>query len=232
MGSALLALAGLRAFWGFLSFGTGLFVLATIVQEYAGGMRVWMGRGSRGPGGALVALVRRNQRRYGGYIIHGGVVLVFAGITSVGLWKQETSRLLHPGDSVDLAGHTIVYRDFWVQSTPHRKVEGVRLLVRDRAGRDLREMLPERSFFATFPDEPVSEIALFSRLRGDLYAVSEEVLPDGSARVHLFWNPLIALIWIGGIVMALGTVIAVLPSRLPEPVRATVPENATGLVAG
>jgi cytochrome c-type biogenesis protein CcmF len=185
-----------------------------VVEEFVRGTRVWIGRGGRGWFRAAGALVSRNTRRWGGYLVHVGVALAALGIVGTEFWQKEASGLLLPGEHLAIAGYRVTFQDHHIESTAHRDVSRLSLEVRDASDRFVARMAPERSFWRT-AQQPVSEVAIYPTLAGDLYAVNEFVTEEGRAKVKMFWNPLLGFLWLGGFVMAAGTVLAFVPGRRP-----------------
>lgn len=98
------------------------------------------------------------------------------------------------------------------RETPHRAFSWLSLEVDDGRGRLLGRVYPEESFFRTSP-RPGRRMAVLASLRGELCAVHEGVLEGDRARVALLWNPLAGFVWLGGMVMLLGAVLAALAGR-------------------
>jgi cytochrome c-type biogenesis protein CcmF len=196
---------GVRDRFALIGFGLCLFVLGTIVQEFTRGTLARHSATGENFAAAFGNLVRRNNRRYGGYVVHVGILLIGAGVVASQVYQQEAQASLAPGESMQLGGYTIVAHGIQTTSPPGvRVVDGV-LTVN---GEDLR---PEKQFFDNFQNQPSTRVGLRSTPVEDLYVVlagwdGEE----GNARLSLavFVNPLVSWIWTGGLLVLLGTVIS------------------------
>jgi len=201
-----------------------LLASGTIVLEFYRGTRVHR-LASRGTVvQAFLTLIRRNRRRYGGYIIHFGVVLIFVGITGSSAYQIEQDLVLHPGASAAVGTYTLQYAQLTSAIQP--TYEGVMATIQvSRHGRRLTTLYPEkRLYFAQ--NQPTTEVALRTSLFDDLYVILAGFDPSGVATFKVFVNPLLLWLWIGGFVIVLGTIIALWPERSaarPRRRRAPVP---------
>ncbi|MBI4540433.1 MAG: heme lyase CcmF/NrfE family subunit [Gemmatimonadetes bacterium] len=221
--------AGARDPYALLTFGIAAFVLTIIGTEF------WKGTRSRSriegeafvP--ALVHLVARNRRRWGGYIVHAGVVLVFSAFAGQA-FDVEVQRAVVPGDSVAVRspfGHTYTLTYHGLSSYDARnmfKVVGA-VSVR-RAGRELGVLTSEKRFYTTSAEQPTTEVGIRSTPLEDLYLilaavddVQGVVQNDPKAQratFRILVNPLVSWIWYGGLLMTLGALIAVWPESRRE----------------
>jgi cytochrome c-type biogenesis protein CcmF len=217
---------GLRQWYAVSVVAFGAFVVSTVVQELWRGTRARMRSKGVGPGPALLGLIGRNRRRYGGYIVHLGVVLVFAGVAGV-LFVTEKAVRMRPGDQVEVGPFTVLYRGTDVEGGPNYTATVANLTIRDGDG-EPRRMRPERRFYPTAQEQVTTEVAIWSRPFEDLYAVLESYQPGSDAvDVTLLVNPMVLWIWIGGGVMVLGMLIA-----LSTPRPGTRRRRATAVPAG
>jgi cytochrome c-type biogenesis protein CcmF len=95
--------------FAYIMFGFGAFVVATVAQEFFRGARARRAMTGESRGGALVALVRRNRRRYGGYLVHAGVAVALVGVAGSTSFQHQRQAILKPGQSVHLDGYTVKY---------------------------------------------------------------------------------------------------------------------------
>jgi cytochrome c-type biogenesis protein CcmF len=216
--TAVLYLSGVRHVIALISLSICGFVLGTIVFEFYRGTRARQSSQGGSTWHALISLVQRNRRRYGGYIVHLGVVLAFVGITGSSAYQIEKDIVLRPGERADVGTFTLQYDrlDPLVMPT----YEGFIATVRVFRGDDLLSTLkPEkRIYFAQ--EQPTTEVALRTSLFEDLYVILAGFEPSRLATFRVFINPLVAWLWIGGLVMVVGTIIAIWPERrLPQPAR-------------
>jgi cytochrome c-type biogenesis protein CcmF len=220
VGLAMLFILGIRDPFAMIGFGLCLFVLGTILQEFVRGALARNRATGENYVAAVGNLIRRNNRRYGGYIVHLAILLIGAGAVGSQVYQQQTQATLSPGQSVTLAGYTITANGIQTTTPPGVKVIDGMLTVN---GEQLR---PEKQYFDNFPQQPSTKVGLRSTPFEDLYVVLGGWDGDGAtANVSLavFINPLVSWIWSGGVLLLLGTVISLWPAPLPSRQRATVP---------
>jgi cytochrome c-type biogenesis protein CcmF len=194
---ALAVLAALGAAgepWALAMFALGAFVLAAVSQELWRGVRARRAMSGGGVPAAFVALIRRNRRRYGGYLVHAGVAVLFVGVAASSSFQDEREVLLSPGQSARVGGYDITY----VKPTAELRTAGNGRLERidlgaqlrvARDGRRVADMRTVKSFFpSTAPDlgpisrffegEATSEVGLKAGWRRDVWTA---VAPDTGA---------------------------------------------------
>ncbi len=209
VGGVVLYISGIRQLYPFLSFTICIFVITTIFLEFYRGTRARkeMTRGSLP--GALWALLNRNKRRYGGYIVHLGIVLVFIGITGEA-FKRENQITANKGDSFKVKNYTLRYDSLSRYSTANKEVVAATLSVFN-TGKKVALLIPEKNLHRGH-DQPTTEVAIHSTFKEDLYVILAGY--EGEiATFKVLVNPLVVWIWIGGGVMALGTIVALFPDR-------------------
>jgi len=195
------ALAGF-AFTGFALVGN--------LQEYLFGARARMrALGERAPT-ALVRAVAANRRRYGGYLSHVGVLVATAGIIASSADKSEHEATLRRGESMTIGRYTVRYDDTWGRKEPQRFVVGSAVTVL-RAGAVIDSMAPRLNFY-NMSSQPVTTPAVRTTAREDLYLILMAFEQDGSkVTIKAIVEPFVVWIWIGGLVVLLGVVVAVWP---------------------
>ncbi len=209
VGGAVVAL-GVRVWSSGLCFALSAFVFGTIAQEFWRGARVRQGGTGTDVLTALVGLVARSRRRYGGYVIHLGIVLMFLGFAGEG-FKTEEQVLMKPGQQTTLRGYTVRYDGIRITDDGQKQmVTGHVTLFRD--GKQVGAMEPGRHFFRKREEEPTTEVAIRRGFAEDVYIVLAGYdMQTQSATLMLVVNPLVNWIWFGFAVMAMGTGIALLP---------------------
>jgi len=217
-----LASLGITAAWGYTHrmhpgsiFGLWLvsFVLLAIATEFWKGLRARMSGRSENPLTALAKLIGRNHRRYGGYVIHLGVVMMVLGVIGDAYFKQETQASLAPGETLRLGVYTLRYdglRDY-PGSDGREVVEASTALFKD--GEFIRQLKPRRDFFVV-QEQPVTVPAVYSTPGADVYVllVGWEEGQHDLTTFKMYLNPLINWVWTGGLAMILGTLIAAWPA--------------------
>ena len=195
-------------------------VITAIVEEFLRGAKVVHTQTGMNIVSSAVLLIRRNTRRYGGYIIHFGIVVMFIGIAG-GAFNQARELEMSTGSSLDIGPYHLVSTGMTQDSKPEYDTSYSVLNVY-RNGKYVTQLSPEkRVYFAGTDHEQASTIvALHSTAQADLYTVFEGTNPDsGLPIIKAFLNPLIAWIWIGVVIVVAGTFIALAPNLVRTPVR-------------
>ncbi len=208
---AVLFAFGVRHLFTALAFALCLFVAATVSLEYYRGIRSRKRHLGEGILACAWNLTMRNKGRFGGYIVHLGMVLIFVGVAASTTFKQVGEVRLRPGESFALNGVRLRFESLQEGQTPEYRSAFARLGVY-KAGYRLGEVVPERRLYFT-PPQPTTEAGIRRSFRDDIYAVFAEVDEDGSATFQFFVNPLINWIWFGGGVFTLGAIVCFLPQR-------------------
>ncbi len=210
-GAAILA-AGVRDLYAWMTIFLCVFVGVCVLQEFYKGARTRMRIVGENFAQAIYNLTMRNTRRYGGYVIHLGIVLLFVGFAGLA-FKTEAKGLMQEGDLLQVKDYLLRCQTLTQGDTPNYFYQRVILTV-TKNGRALGTMHPERRMFKA-SQQPISHIAIQPSLTEDLYVVLAGQDEDtGKAVVEVFVNPLVAWVWIGGVVMLLGTLLAMIPSRV------------------
>ena len=217
----LVAASGIRDPFALLGFGLCLFVLGTILQEFVRGALARHRATGENYVLALGSLIRRNNRRYGGYLVHLAILLIGAGAIGSQIYQQQTVATLAPGQSVTLGNYTLSAAG--VQTTQQPGVNVTQGVITVNGTENLR---PERDVFDNFPQQPSTKVGLRSTPVEDLYVVLSDWQGDGpTATVSLavFVNPLVSWIWAGGVLLLLGTLVTLWPAAVPSRQRAVAP---------
>ena len=205
----ILLAAGMRHVYALISFTLSVFVTITIVTEFHRGA---LARGASNGESYPVAwwrLLMKNKRRYGGYVVHFGMVLIFVGVTGAA-FTEEAEKQLKPNESIKIGNYELIYQDTKRFDDPNKVVIESSMVVK-RDGKILDTIFPQKHFYIV-QQQPTTEVALFSNLREDLYVVLGEHQPEtNAATFHVYLNPLVTWLWIGGMVLTLGTIITLLP---------------------
>ena len=203
---------GLREPVALLSFALCGFVTGTVFLEYFRGIRVRSGRGEN-PVSAFFNLVSRNRRRYGGYIVHLGVVLLVAGITASSLFVTQKEVVLGKGDSFSLGRYDLVFRGVQYISNDAKDGFSAELSIENN-GKNIATMYPEKNIYKYEGNREINqetEVALRSTFRDDLYLILSEVDGSGKVNIRALLNPMVNWIWAGGIVIVLGAIVTMWP---------------------
>jgi cytochrome c-type biogenesis protein CcmF len=205
-------LFGARSIYTVLAFGFGAFALiSNILQIDRAAAARRRNLDENGPL-ALYNTYRSNPRRYGGYLAHLGVLMLVVGIAASSSFKTEREVTLRPDETLDIGRYTLRLREVWGKEEAHRVVVGADLEVL-KHGQKVGVIDPRMNYYAS-RGEPVPTPAVRSRATHDLYANLMAFERSGaSATVHVWIQPFVVWIWIGGMVMAIGAALALLPPR-------------------
>lgn len=234
----------ITAIWGYLHrmhpasiFGLWLvsFVLSAILTEYLKGVRARMVGHKESLPLALWKLITRNHRRYGGYLIHLGVVMIALGVIGDAYFKQETQGTVSVGESLKIADYTLRFDGLksYPGSDGRDVIDASTTLF--RGGSLIRQINPRRDYFV-IQQQPVTVPGVYSTPGVDVYILLLGWDDSGtSATFKIYVNQLINFVWLGGLVMMLGTLIAAWPQGSGELERSYVlkpgvlnPRAATG----
>jgi len=197
----------------FYSFGTyclAALVVTAITSEFLRGASVIARNTGKNLLAAVVQLMRRNTRRYGGYIVHFGVVVIFIGLSGQAFnQKQEMEMSLH--QKAQIGPYTVECESYSQDTNPNYDTEFALLNVY-RDGKLVTKMAPERRFY-TASQQPLTVVANHSIPAWDLYVVYAGKNTDtGQPIIQLFLNPLVMWIWLGVAIIGFGTVLALIPN--------------------
>jgi cytochrome c-type biogenesis protein CcmF len=209
-----LAALGMRVWVSGLCFALCAMVFGTIAQEFWRGANVRRRNTGTDMLTALVGLVGRNKRRYGGYIAHVGIVLMFLGLAGNG-FKKDDQVLLKPGEEAKIGRYTIRNDGLKVSDDGQKQATTAYLSVFE-GGKQIDTLYPAKWAFRNHENEPTTEVAIRRTLAEDLYIVlafQPSDLATQTATLQIVVNPLINWIWFGFGILALGTGIALLPER-------------------
>ncbi|NOZ29733.1 MAG: heme lyase CcmF/NrfE family subunit [Chloroflexi bacterium] len=227
IGVAILILVGVRKPLPLAGLGVCLLIVSTIGQEFIYGVMARRSATGEGWLRAMGNLIRRNQRRYGGYIVHLGVVLMAVGIIGNSFYQSEAQANLAVGESLSIQNYTLVYRGLGQRTTANHEAIFANLDIY-RDGKYIGTLRPQKNLYFKTPEQPTTEVGIRIGLWEDLYTVLAG-WEDGGARASLkvYVNPMMSWLWLGGAVLMLGTVIAMWPNRRqPARVSARMPAGA------
>jgi cytochrome c-type biogenesis protein CcmF len=220
------------AFYSLVCFSLGALVITAISSEFLRGAAVIQRHTGQSLIASMVQLTRRNSRRYGGYIVHLGIVVMFIGFAGQA-FNQNVEKELGVGDSINIGPYKLVSQSFTQDSNPNYDTE-YSLLDVYRNGKRVTQLAPEKRFYQA-SQTPQTMVANHSTLAWDLYVVYEGKNPDnGLPIIKVFLNPLVAWIWIGVFIVIAGTATALTPNLqtvlAAARVKETIPRDAA--VAG
>jgi cytochrome c-type biogenesis protein CcmF len=202
---------GLREFYVTLCLLLSVFVTLTILAEFYRGARVISARTGSNIFSSVSQLTMRNTRRYGGYVVHFGMVLVFIGISGTA-FNQDKQMDMSAGSQMALGPYTLHLQNYDSTQATNYSAERATIDV-EKDGRSVMMLYPTRRFYPS-NQESGTMVAIASTLRQDLYVVYAGTNPDTNLPViHAYLNPLVKWIWLGGCIVVLGTILALVPNR-------------------
>jgi cytochrome c-type biogenesis protein CcmF len=221
--------AGLQSSWAaVVCFGFCAFTTATIVQEFWRGIAIRKKNTGSDALSALLGMVLRGKRRYGGYIVHVGIVLMFIGFAGTAYQKEAELRM-EPGRD-EVVGRYRVHFDRLAHEEDRQKemITG-EVTAFDKDGKVVDHLRPAKWFFHGHEAEPTTEVAIRRSPAEDLYiTLGGYDLANGTAVIKVVINPVVDWIWFGFMLLAFGTGIALIPDSVLERLtaRAAAPSEA------
>jgi cytochrome c-type biogenesis protein CcmF len=209
----ILAGFGMRHIYALISFGLCAFVTVTIVMEFWKGAKAIAFKTHKNLLAAAVELTHRNTRRYGGYLVHMGIVIMFIGFTG-GAFKKDTTAEVKIGDHISIGRYDLQVMSITDGETPNYVWQRANIAVYVD-GQKIDELAPEKRVF-TASQQPTSEVAIRRRLNEDLYlnfAGVSQTQP-GYVILQAYAFPLVTCIWVGFYVLFFGTLICLVPPKV------------------
>jgi cytochrome c-type biogenesis protein CcmF len=187
------------------------FVLVGHLQEFWRGTRARMRNAKEGIFVAFFELIARSKRRYGGYMVHLGLIAMYFGFTG-SAYDNDKEQALKPGESLTVRGYEVRYDGSRMVADPGKRMVFSDMTVL-RDGEPLTRIAPAKFIYEKPQGTTTTEVAIRSTLAADVYAIMNSVNPDtkvGTFRVIV--RPFVAWIWLGGLLMIFGTAVSMAPS--------------------
>ena len=200
-----------------VGYGAPFFAGAVALMEiYRGAKARRLSLGERWPQ-AITALFRRNQRRYGGYIVHLGVTVIGIGVIASTVFQTEEQHTLARGETIAVRDYELRYDDYLRAQAVDGRLMNIATVTVFRDGGEIARLRPR---IDDYPQLPMKIAGAHSTLENDFYVL----LMGGErerATFRIYINPLVNLVWWGGILLVIGTVIAAYPKVMPSRVGST-----------
>jgi cytochrome c-type biogenesis protein CcmF len=212
---------GVRNGWTLLTLAFGGYALQVTFAEMFMPMVQRIRRGDS-PGNAFVeGQLKRGRRRFGSYIVHGAVIIVFIAIAVSSSMRQSSELVFAKGQTQTASGYDITFLGIEEKQEPHRLSTLARFSIA-RKGKQITTLEPRMNQYQMMR-EPIGSPDVYSTLRGDLYlSLANLDVNSQSASVNIFWSPMIIWIWISVIAMGIGGLISLIPSSRTNVVTAPV----------
>jgi len=199
---------GVRQPHALTAFAAAVFVLSAIVLEFVRGVRARHRVSGQGHAKALFSLIWGNKPRYGGYVIHLGVIILAVGVAASQFYSTSVESTLSAGESLNIRQYTLTFTGMEEFTTRTKRIIAANLDVYED-GKKIDSVTSEKAFHKQH-ENPTTEVAIRTTPLEDLYVIfAGWEGPTASFKVVV--NPLVVWIWVGGVVMLLGTVVAYWP---------------------
>lgn len=217
-------------FYSLMTWMLSVLVGLTVISEFVRGGRVIARHTGQNLFASMAQLAHRNTRRYGGYIVHFGVIVIMIGLAG-SAFNRDAEKEMGFGDKMAIGPYTLVCRSYTEDDNPNYSSQWAVMDVY-KGGRQIDTLYPERRFFkASQQASTIPQIR--STAREDLYLVYEGENQDtGRPIIKAHLNPLVMWIWVGVWIMIVGTMLALVPNAVPVQVRAPVRVHAAPVGAG
>jgi cytochrome c-type biogenesis protein CcmF len=202
--------AGIRSLYPIMSFSLAVFVVITIANEFYRAGRARMRSTGENFFKSVFGVLSINKRRYGGYVVHFGFVLLIIGFTGQAFTTEGYGEV-HPGESFAVGAYEVRCESVDEMDDPNWI--GLKAVLNiTKNGREFGTLAPEKRYYAA-SEQATSEVRIESRLTEDVYVVFAGVNEDNNRAIIQVWiNPLVIWVWVGGFVMAFGTLYTMLPN--------------------
>ena len=205
-----------------VSFAAVVLALGTTVLEYSRGARIRHKNTGEVYPKALAMLVRKNSRRYGGYLVHIAVLIIAVGVIGSNFFQVERQFTMRPGDTGQIGDYTITYNGLDNRRTDEGQIVAAKLdIAKNGEPRSSIESL--RFFYTNFESQPTARMGIDTIGLDDIYVVLDQWETDQTASLRVYINPLVSWIWIGAVVYILSMVTLLWPAPQPARKRVTKP---------
>lgn len=206
-----LFIIGIRKFTPLLALAIAVFALSTTLLDFLRGVQVYRKTPHQSFLRSTVSMAMKHQRRYGGYVVHIGVLCFFLGLIGSSAFSVDKTATLNKGDSMTIGAYELIYQGIDRQQAKDRVIDSARFQINKHA-RQVGIVAAQKHLFESF--QPATEVGIRSTFKEDLYIILGDYDPaSGLATVSVLINPMVMWIWIGAVIMVLGTMVSMLPNR-------------------
>jgi cytochrome c-type biogenesis protein CcmF len=210
----ILIVSGVSNVPALIGYTLAFFVIFVTLYEFWRGALARRGRHGENFFVALVRLIARDRRRYGGYIIHLGAVLMAFGIIGIEIFQTETQGTIASGEQITLGRYTMIYDSISIWDAPDGRNVARATVDVYRDGKPVGQVYPRRDFFYD-SQQSMTIPGVRSTLEDDFYVLLvgwEPIAADG-ATFKIYHNPMVNFVWTGGIVFIIGTMVTTWPTK-------------------
>jgi cytochrome c-type biogenesis protein CcmF len=198
-----------------VAIGATIFAVGTIVLEYVRGTRARRRSTGEMYPVAVSMLVRKNSRRYGGYIVHLAVAIMALGVIGSHFFQTERQFVMEPGETGEIGAYQVTFQGLEERQTADASVIAAVVDVA-RNGEHRGTVEAYRFFYRNFEDQPTAEMGVMTIGIDDVYVVLDRWEDTGTVGLRVFINPMVSWIWIGGGVFVLGMLTLFWPNPKPS----------------
>lgn len=209
---------GIRQMYPLISSGLIGFVFGTIILEFYRGIHARRRTMSESAWTAFITMISKNRSRYGGYIVHLGILMIFIGFTGKVFDKEADVSLSPLENTTQLEEYTFILKDYWSETSDTHPVKrsnhDAKIVSLDifKKGEYHTTMAPEKRIYTDQNSQPHSEVALKTSLNKDLYIILGSLdMKTGMATLKIRVNHMVTWVWLGTLVLVLGSLIALNP---------------------
>lgn len=217
-------LLGIKGFVPLLFYTLSVFITVSVIMEFRAGTRARQKMTGENAFIALSRLVGKNRRRYGGYVVHIGIIMMVVGLVGYGFFQTKEDVNIVPAQGFNIGKYTLVYNSMNEYKKKNYTAIGTNISL--YKGKDfIGEIIPEKRFYKN-QQQPTTEVAIYSTLSEDLYLILAGWEQDGRVTIRAIINPLMQWIWIGTGVVIFGAILAMVPKKT-KPVFAVLKKEET-----
>ena len=200
---------GVRDIYAIMCLSLCAFVVGAVALEFHRGTKARQRNAGESYRQGMYGLLSKSRRRYGGYLVHLSIIMMFVGFTGKA-FTTESEFVLGYGESEHVAGYTVRFESLAQREDANVAVSAAALSLFDD-GEFLCTLLPERHFYK-HADQNTTEVAIFSSMREDFYLIMVGAAADNSAKFQVYVNPLINWVWAGGVFFVVGSLWCLWPT--------------------
>lgn len=209
--AVVLVVLGVKGIFAIIGLSSTVFMFATHIKEFVDGIRARRKATKENLLKATMKLFTKNQRRYGGYIVHIGIAVIAIGVISSHTYVKDVLQTVKIGESIKIGHYEMTFNGLTEHSENGNGIV-VAGFETTYKGKSVGTVKPEKIFYETWP-EPSTEVAIKTNWKEDLYVVLSSWEDKEKATFQIKVNPFVSWIWTGGIIMVLGTAIALIGGK-------------------